>query len=79
MVEVFKTNVKDPVDAQMLLSRIHSMLSGYNANFDLQDCDKILRIEIAHGVVEAAKVMDLLARDGFSAEVLPDSVPVVEL
>lgn len=75
MVEVFRTNVEDPVDARMLLNRIHSMLDGYNANFDLQDCDKILRVEIAHGAVEAAKVMALLANRGFYAEVLPDDAP----
>lgn len=79
MVEVFKTNVKDPVDARMLVNRIQSTLNGYNANFDLQDCDKILRVEIAHGVVEVAKVMALLARGGFSAEVLSDDSPVMEL
>ena len=50
MVEVFKTNVKDPHHAAMLIDCIHKSFDGYNANFDLEDCDKILRVKSASGI-----------------------------
>ena len=44
MVEVFKTNVHDVDQVNLLLNQIHNTFKGYKANFDLEDCDKILRI-----------------------------------
>jgi len=44
MVEAFKINVSDADKANLLLDQIHNTFKGYKANFDLEDCDKILRI-----------------------------------
>ena len=76
MVEVFKTNVHERDDADMLISRIHHVFEKYNANFDLTDCDKILRIECLSGIVEPCSLIALVASHGFHAEVLPDDVPL---
>ena len=46
MVEVFKTNVVDEEAAAELLQGLQSLLPLANINFDLQDCDKILRVKI---------------------------------
>jgi hypothetical protein len=72
MVEVFKTNVKDPHHAAMLIAYIHKTFAGYRANFDLEDCDKILRIKSAAGFVQAQVLIDLLHNHGCVAEILPD-------
>ncbi|TGE20554.1 hypothetical protein E5K00_21405 [Hymenobacter aquaticus] len=72
MVEVFKTNVRARRHAQRLLTQIHETFARYRANFDLEDCDKILRIEARSGGVQAAELIDLLHLAGFQAEVLPD-------
>lgn len=49
MVEVFKTNVEESVHACMLVDQIHKTFKNYKANFDLEDCDKILRVECTTG------------------------------
>lgn len=78
MVEVFKTNVKDRDQAKMLVDRIHQTFNGYTANFDLDDCDKILRVKSLEGCIEATLLVDLLLNSGFHAEVLPDGDPLSE-
>ncbi|HZV69106.1 MAG TPA: hypothetical protein VFG10_06160 [Saprospiraceae bacterium] len=72
MIEVFKTNVTNEEDAQMLLGRIHDCDLRYKANFDLDDCDHILRVECKTGYVGSSYLIQLLDSFGFYAEVLPD-------
>jgi hypothetical protein len=75
MVEVFKTNVQKPDQASMLLHLIHQNFSHYHANFDLEDCDKILRVAYDKGEIKSSYLMELLKDVGFSAEILPDESP----
>jgi hypothetical protein len=75
MVEVFKTNVERHDHADMLIEQIHQIFTDYKANFDLEDCDKILRVKSASGFVHSSPVIELLKYYGFEAEVLPDDVP----
>jgi hypothetical protein len=77
MVEVFKTNVTDSTDAGMIADAIGETLDGYNANFDLHDCDNILRVQSRSGYVDPGQVIRLVEYLGFEAEVLPDEVPTV--
>lgn len=46
-VKVYKTNVKDPSKADSILDEIRYKLPGSDPSFDLDDCDKVLRIEFA--------------------------------
>ena len=48
MVEVFKTNVKDCEQAEKLLDAIHGSFINHRANFDLEDCDKILQFDCSN-------------------------------
>jgi hypothetical protein len=45
MIEVFKTDVRDSAEANRLVLEIDTRFSGCAANFDLSDCDRILRIK----------------------------------
>lgn len=45
MVEIFQTNVKEVTDVNKILSELSALFPGYQINFDLEDCDKILRVE----------------------------------
>ncbi|HZE83377.1 MAG TPA: hypothetical protein VE035_03665 [Puia sp.] len=72
MIEVFKTDVEDWRQAANLVDEIHSAFHNYTANFDLEDCDRILRVKCASGSVQPSFLIDLLKRSGFNAEVLPD-------
>jgi hypothetical protein len=75
MIEVFKTNVQNGNDAGMLIGQIHKNFSAYTANFDLEDRDKVLRIQCDQGMIKYRLVIALLKESGFDAEVLPDEVP----
>lgn len=74
MIEVFKTNVKNPDHANMLLGHIHQTFQNYRANFDLEDCDKILRVACSSGFIQPTCLINLLRDFGFYAEVLPDDL-----
>lgn len=70
MIEVFKTNVTDREVANMLLDQIHLTFIGYQANFDLEDCDKILRVCFDSGIVQPSLIIGLLKYFKYEAEVL---------
>jgi|GEM_PF-369834 len=74
MIEVFKTNIQTPDQAAMVIARIHQTFSEYTATFDLNDCDKVLRVQCATGLIPAV-LIHLLNDLGFDAEVLPENEP----
>lgn len=76
MVEVFKTDVKDAGQAHMLLDQIHAVYKNYKANFDLDDCDKILRVKCTTGEIHSAGLINLLSRFGFQVSILEDPVRI---
>lgn len=67
MVEVFKTNVEQPEDAERLVLQIHARFIGWQASFDLTDCDRILRIEGIKNEQENIEVITLLSQQGYAA------------
>lgn len=75
MIEVFKTNVTNKYYAEMLVISLQKFFPGYTANFDLEDCDRILRVKCWHGSVDPSEVVDFLRDFDFQAEVLPDDNP----
>ena len=79
MVEVFKTNVGDLGQANWLVEKIHHAFAGHQANFDLEDCDKILRVKCCEGIVQVSFLINFLNSLGFFVEILPDEVPVTAL
>jgi len=44
-VEIFKTNVDDEHTALKALQMLQDALPGCEINFDLDDCDRVLRIK----------------------------------
>ncbi len=72
MIEVFKTDVKDRSQAVLLLAQIHQTFAHYTAQFDLDDCDRILRVHCSFGSVQSLRLIELLNDFGFQAEVLSD-------
>jgi hypothetical protein len=72
MVEVFKTNVEYMQQAIMLIGHIQKVFPNYVANFDLEDCDRIMRVECANGSITSSGLIKLMDDFGICAEVLPD-------
>ncbi len=68
MVEVFKTNVEQDTDAASLAKVLLSIFPQSRINFDLDDCDKILRIENHSICIDS--VVFILQSNGFTCEVL---------
>ena len=68
MVEVFKTNVQKKTQSKMLLSVLSEAFPSFKINFDLTDCDKVLRVE--GDSMEALRIMILVKQYGFTCEVL---------
>ncbi len=46
MVEVFKTNVHKISHANRIINLLLQQFPGNKINFDINDCDKIFRIEV---------------------------------
>jgi hypothetical protein len=68
MVEVFKTNIHDKSIASKVLQDLYRHFPGYKINFDLEDCDKILRIESE--AVNPDEISKHLNHSGYFCEVL---------
>lgn len=79
MVEVFKTNVKKQRQAKLLLKKLGQEFPTYLFNFDLEDCDKILRVEHPEGHINDEAIVSVFEDLGFHIEVLPDTIPVQHL
>lgn len=77
MIEIFKTNVTDKAMALRLIEHIHNTFQGYKANFDLLDCDNILRIQSSTGFIHCNVLIKFLKEFGCIAEIVPDEVPPV--
>lgn len=68
MVEVFKTNIQKKAQSKMLLCILSEAFPSFKINFDLSDCDKVLRVEGDN--MEASRIMILVKEYGFKCELL---------
>jgi hypothetical protein len=68
MIFVFKTSVKNKTHIDKLKPHINKILSNEKWNFDLEDCDKILRIDSEENIV--LKITDLLTIHNFNCKEL---------
>ncbi|MFZ7114543.1 MAG: hypothetical protein ACO1G9_04105 [Bacteroidota bacterium] len=73
-VEIFKTNVNFLMDAELLVRQIQKSFPYYSASFDLEDCDRILRIESGSETIQNDHIIYLLKYNNFFAEVLEDEI-----
>ena len=71
MIEIFKTNVIFENEAKRLISVLNSHLAKHRINFDLEDCDKILRVENRNGSIETSLIENILCKEGYFCEVIP--------
>ena len=71
-VEIFKTNICNATQSAQVIQLLSERFQEYKANFDLDDCDQILRVETAFGVINNTKIKQLLASAGYSCQELPD-------
>ncbi|HTN08353.1 hypothetical protein [Agriterribacter sp.] len=72
LVEVFKTNVELETQAAKLLEALVDYFPAYKINFDLDDCDNILRVESPNGIIDNSRIMEAIGDFGYTIEELPD-------
>jgi hypothetical protein len=68
MIEVFKTNVQEVEQSKMIVEKLLEHFPNSAINFDLEDCDKILRIHSLS--ISNRKIIEVLNTHGFYCEVL---------
>jgi len=68
MVEVYRTNVRHKRQARKLLDVLSKQFPMFSINFDLEDCDKILRVEGKN--IPQEKIARLLTENGYQCSVL---------
>ena len=68
MVEIFKTSILQKQEAFAVIKTLSDYLPTLKINFDLSDCDKILRVEGQYFSVE--KIIDILHGHGHYCQVL---------
>lgn len=68
IVEVFKTNVKSKAAAKHLIAGLQRLFPDSRINFDLDDCDRVLRIEGRNICCE--KTISLLNAGGYDCGML---------
>ncbi|QSB28868.1 hypothetical protein [Flavobacterium sp. CLA17] len=68
MIEIFKTNVQETEQSKMIVMTLLEHFPDSVINFDLEDCDKILRI---HAVsISNQTIIALVNSYGYHCEVL---------
>lgn len=59
-VEIFKTDVEQAEVAAALVRLLLQHFPHCKINFDLEDCDRILRIQSANGYIDIERITQLV-------------------
>lgn len=70
VILVFKTNVASERDAIRIVNQLIAKWPDLKINFDLDDCDNILRIESFNECLEVRTITQYLKKIGYSIEEL---------
>ena len=68
MIHVFKTSVENDEDVKKLKPKLDNLSTNIKWNFDLEDCDNILRI--ADSSISPIAIIDLLVKSNFECQEL---------
>jgi hypothetical protein len=72
LVEVYRTTVDHRQEADRLLRQLRRLFPAYRINFDLEDCDLVLRVETFGDPAPSDVIARLLWQNGYYCEPLPD-------
>lgn len=67
-VEIFKTDVQNEIQANQLIKDLYHLFPTFKMNFDLLDCDKILRI--AGEAIITDSITDFITSKGYICQLL---------
>lgn len=69
LIGIFKTDVQNKTQARLMTHLLKAVFFNLKINFDLDDCDKILRVEGLNELYSQEIINDL-GKLGFKCEVL---------
>ncbi len=72
MIEVFCTNITCKNQAALILQKLSETFSNCYFNFDLEDCDNILRVESKKHHLNVDSIQNLVRDLGYQINVLED-------
>lgn len=67
MVEVFTTNLEESTEAAALASLVLQHYPYSKVSFDLDDCDKVMRVE---GYFDTGGIQNLFSENGYECSVM---------
>jgi tRNA G26 N,N-dimethylase Trm1 len=67
-VEIFKTNIESRTQANKVLQLLKQQAPELSCNFDLDDCDRILRVKAEKICLK--QIIQILEENGFDCEYL---------
>lgn len=73
-IEVFKTDLLTEYDALKLRAAISASFPNYAVNFDLSDCDHIMRV-VSPDRVDVSALIGLALQVNVQIAPLPDEIP----
>jgi hypothetical protein len=68
IVEIFKTNVQNDKDADKIITSLLALYPVYKINFDLEDEENILRVEVNKLYIEVDKIINYMIGLGYNCE-----------
>lgn len=68
MIEIFKTNVQEMEQSKVIVMKLLEHFPDSVITFDLEDCDKILRIH--SGSISKQRIIEVVNSYGYHCEVL---------
>ncbi len=78
MIEVFKTNITEVKHSMLIIRELKEKFPDYKINFDLEDCDNILRIDTGNGILDNSSIIKIVGENGFEIEILADEISPTE-
>ncbi|KAB7530275.1 hypothetical protein F8C76_01845 [Flagellimonas olearia] len=78
MVEVFRTSVATIEIAEFLLEKLQREFPCCEINFDLEDCDNILRVATMSNSLDPMPIIRLVEECNVDIQALVDEVPQKE-
>lgn len=67
-VEIFRTDVNDGSNAEKIITFFLAIYPNYKINFDLEDCENILRFETNKQKVESEEIINYMVKLGHVCE-----------
>jgi len=63
MISIFKTNIENEYQIQQLKAEIDLITEEIDWSFDLEDCDKILRVDSTYNI--SVSIIEVLTSNGY--------------